>query len=125
MSELIEEYLSQLQEIEPVMVTIAAAASIFSIFNISFNLYKQHLTKAARKCKDLPGKEKALCMLRSKGQAKEIQLRALKAGMQKCMKSKDPEGCKKKFSAKMSKVGGEQGALTSRFQQLSQQKYAE
>ena len=30
-----------------------------------------------------------------------------------------------KFNAKMSKVGGEAGALKSRFQQLSQQKYAE
>jgi len=104
---------------------ILAAASIFSAFNIAFNLYKQYFTKAARQCKDLPGKEKAVCMLRAKAQAKEIQLKALKQAKQKCMKTKEPQKCAQKFDQKMSKVGGESGFLKSRMTQLSQQKYAE
>jgi hypothetical protein len=89
------------------------------------NLYKQYFTKAARKCKDLPGKEKALCMLRAKAQAKEVQLNALKQGKQKCAKAKDPQKCAQKFDQKMSKVGGEAGFLKSRMTQLAQQKYAQ
>ena len=138
MSELVEEYLNYLQEV-PVAAAVAtgaatggmsfapvlAAVSIFSAFNMAFNLYKTYFTKAARRCKDLPGKEKALCMLRAKSAGKQAQLNALKQASNKCMKTKSPEKCKKKFNAKMSKVGGEAGALKSRFQQLSQQKYAE
>ena len=120
----VEEYLNQIQEIEPITM-VAAAASIFSVFNISFNLYKQYFTKAARKCKDLPGKEKALCMLRAKAKGKEIQLNALKQGKQKCVKTKGPQKCAQKFDQKMSKVGGETGFLKSRMQQLASQKYAE
>jgi len=124
MNKPVEEYLDYLQEIEPITM-IAAAASIFSVFNIAVNLYKQYLTKAARQCKDLPGKEKALCMLRAKAKAKEIQLNAIKQGKQKCMKTKDPQKCAQKFDQQMSKVGGEAGFLKSRMQQLAQQKYAE
>jgi len=146
MSEFIEEYLTQLQEV-PGGSTVAglagggataavgaagmsfapvlAAVSVFSAFNMAFNLYKNYFTKAARQCKDLPGKEKALCMLRAKSAGKNAQLNALKQASNKCMKTKSPDKCKQKFHAKMSKVGGEAGALKSRFQQLSQQKYAE
>ena len=137
MSELVEEYLNQLQEVPAAAAAVAtgaatggmsfapvlAAVSIFSAFNMAFNLYKNFFTKAARRCKDLPGKEKALCMLRAKAAGKQAQLNALKQASNKCMKTKSPEKCKKKFNAKMSKVGGEAGALKSRFQQLSQQKY--
>jgi len=138
MSELVEEYLSQLQEV-PVAAAVAtgaatggmsfapvlAAVSVFSAFNMAFQLYKNYFTKAARQCKDLPGKEKALCMLRAKAAGKKAQLNALKQASNKCMKTKNAEKCKQKFQAKLSKVGGDLGALKSRFQQLSQQKYAE
>lgn len=123
---IVEEYLEYLHEIEPATFTmIAAAASIFSVFNIAFNLYKQHFTKAARQCKDLPGKEKALCMLKAKAAAKEVQLNAIKRGKQKCAKTKDPQKCAQKFDAKMSKIGGETGFLKSRMAQLAKQKYAQ
>lgn len=104
---------------------VLAAVSIFSAFNMAFQLYKNYFTKAARRCKDLPGKEKAICMLRAKAQAKEAQLKALKQASAKCMKTKSPAKCKAKFNQKMSKVGGETGFLKSRMQQLAKQKYAQ
>jgi len=104
---------------------ILAAASIFSAFNMAFQLYKNYFTKAAKQCKDLPGKEKAVCMLRAKSIGKQAELKALKQASAKCMKTKSPEKCKAKFNQKMSKVGGEAGFLKSRMQQLSQQKYAQ
>lgn len=104
---------------------IMGAASIFSAFNIAFQLYKNYFSKAARQCKDLPGKEKALCMLRAKAKAKEMQLNALKKAKTKCTKTKDPQKCAQKFDQKMSKVGGESGFLKSRMTQLAGQKYAE
>ena len=103
---------------------ILAAASVFSAFNMAFQLYKNYFTKAAKQCKDLPGKEKAVCMLRAKSIGKAAELKALKQASAKCMKTKSPEKCKAKFNQKMSKVGGEAGFLKSRMQQLSQQKYA-
>jgi hypothetical protein len=154
MSYIVEEYLMYLNEIDEILSEIPggsaapalagaagtavaaggmtaampylmAAASIFSIFNISYQLYKTYFSKAARQCKDLPGKEKAVCMLRAKAKAKEVQLNALKKGKTKCMKSKDPQKCAQKFDQKMSKVGGEAGFFKSRMAQLSQQKYGE
>lgn len=106
------------------MPYVIGAVSIFSAFNMAFNLYKTYFTKAARQCKDLPGKEKAVCMLKAKGKGKEMELNALKQAKQKCMKSKDPKKCAQKFDQKMSKVGGEAGFLKSRLSQLAKQKYA-
>jgi hypothetical protein len=150
MSYIVEEYLTYLNEMDSLlseipgagalkgaaaigtaggmsaaMPYVIGAVSIFSAFNMAFNLYKQYFTKAARQCKDLPGKEKAVCMLRAKAQGKQAQLNALKQAKTKCLKSKDPQKCAKKFDEKMSKVGGETGFLKSRMQQLAQQKYAE
>lgn len=124
--DIIEEYLNKLQEFEPIsMTTLVAASSIFTIFNVALQIYKSHLAKSARRCKDLSGKEQALCMLRAKAAAKEVQLKALKKGSERCAKSKNPDKCKQSFNAKMSKVGGEQGYYKSRFSQLSNQKYSE
>jgi len=122
MAQITEEYLNQLQEIEP--VTLAAVSAIFTVFNVSVSIYKKHLTKAARRCQNLPQKEKAICMLMAKAQAKQVQLSVLKKGIQKCAKTKDPAKCKQKFIEKMNKVGGEQKFLKVRMQQLAKQKYA-
>jgi hypothetical protein len=139
---IVEQYLEYIQEISATVpwtgaagaaavgtgamfAPVLAAVSIFSAFNMAFQLYKNYFTKAARQCKDLPGKEKAVCMLRAKSLGKEAELKALKQASAKCMKTKSPEKCKAKFNQKMSKVGGEAGFLKSRMQQLSQQKYAE
>ncbi len=137
---IIEEYLEYIQEVPGAgalagasaigasggigLAPVMAAVSIFSAFNMAFQLYKNYFSKAARRCKDLPAKEKAICMLKAKAMAKEAQLKALKQAAAKCAKTKNPVKCKQKFNAKMSKVGGEQGYLKSRMQQLSSQKYS-
>lgn len=116
---LIEDYLYQIQEMEPIMMAISAA----SLSMGAFNLYKQHLTKAARVCKSLPPKEKSLCMLTHKLRGKQIQHAKLKSNMSKCSKTKDPQKCKKSLLKKTIKVGEEIKFLSKRVQQLAKQKY--
>lgn len=136
---IVEEYLEYIQEIAGAgaltgataigtggigLAPVMAAVSIFSAFNMAFQLYKNYLSKAARRCADIPPKEKAICMLKAKSMAKQAQLKALKQASSKCAKAKDPVKCKQKFNAKMSKIGGETGYLKTRMQQLSAQKYS-
>ena len=135
---IVEEYLDYIQEFRAgalagagaigaagmSLTPVTAAVSIFSAFNMSYQLYKNYFSKAARRCADLPAKEKAMCMLKSKSLAKQAQLKALKQASGKCAKAKDPVKCKQKFNAKMSKIGGETGYLKTRMAQLSGQKYS-
>lgn len=57
-------------------------------------LYKAFLSKAARACKGKSGAEKTACIQAYKVKGYQAQANAIKAGMSKCEKSKDPEKCK-------------------------------
>jgi hypothetical protein len=116
--ELLEDYLESIQEIAPLMIAFSAA----SLSMGAFNIYKQHLTRAARSCKDLPPKEKAICMLRFKLQGKKAQLSSLNGNMPKCNKTKDAELCKQKLLNKARKVGSDIEFLAKRMDELRKQK---
>jgi len=123
MNKIIDNYLDQLNEIVP----LVAAGIIFSAANAligATNLYKKNFTKAALRCKDLPEREKALCMLRAKTSAKNIQLQALKSNLLKCSKTKNPDKCKEKIATKMQKIVNDIKFLSKRFQELKGQKYS-
>ena len=109
----LDEHLARIQEIEPMSIMIAISAA--SLIVTATNLFKQHLTKGSRQCADLADKERSLCMLRAKMLAKKVQAAALKDGMNKCKKAKNPEQCKQKLQVKMKKVTGEVAYLNSRF----------
>lgn len=118
----VDEYLDQLNEVVP----LVAAGIIFSAANAligATTLYKKNFTKAALRCKDLPDREKAICMLRAKTFAKNIQLQALKSNILKCGKTKNPEKCKEKVATKMQKIADDIKFLSKRFQELKGQKY--
>jgi hypothetical protein len=109
----LDEYLVQIQEIEPMSIMIALSAA--SLIVTATNLFKQHLTKGSRQCADLADKERSLCMLRAKALAKNVQVASLKDGIKKCAKVKNPEQCKQKLQAKMKKISDETKYLKSRF----------
>jgi hypothetical protein len=110
----VDKYLTHIQEIDPItgtMIVLSAASLIVS----ATNMYKQHFTKGSRQCSDLADKERSLCMLRAKALAKKVEAAALKDGVNKCNKTKNPQQCKQKLLMKMKKVSGEIGYLNSRF----------
>lgn len=115
---LLEDYLENIQEAIPLMLAFTAASLSMSAFSI----YKQYLTRAARSCKDLPTKEKAICMLRYKVQGKKAQLSKLNGSVPKCNKTKDAELCKQKLLNKARKVGSDIEYLAKRMDELRKQK---
>jgi len=116
--ELLEDYLESVQEALPLMLAFTAASLSMSAFNI----YKQYLTRAARSCKDLPPKEKGICMLRYKLQGKKAQLSKLNGSMAQCNKAKKVELCKQKLVNKAQKVGSDIEFLAKRMDELRKQK---
>lgn len=115
----------ELQEIDP--ATMAVVTGVFygaSIANMAFKAYKVYFSKAARRCKDLPGQEKSLCMIQAKIIGKNAELAKLRGGMSKCNKvKKGPEKCLLKLKTKLSKVSQEIKFLQKRIKQLGKQKY--
>jgi len=118
MNDVVDQYLNDLQEVAPLLVFSAA-----STLMTAFQLYKKNFTKSARRCKDLPDREKAICMVDSKMRAKNMQLQMLKSNLSKCEKTKDPEKCKLKIASKMKRLANEIKFLSSRLAELRKQKY--
>lgn len=122
---LIDEYLDHLELLDEVipLAAVGMGLSAISILQTAFKLYKDYFTKAARECKDLPEKEKAICMLKANMTAKNAQLQKLKQSMAQCQKTKDPEKCKEKISGRMMKISNQVKFLANRFKELRQQTY--
>lgn len=128
MSDKLQSYLDQLQEdqlqeLEPTTIAISAVSAAFGITNMAFRLYKDHFNKAARKCKDLPPREKGVCMLKAKLDSKKEQLSEIKRQSSDCAKTRNPNKCRLKLTEKIKKISDEVKFLTQRLQQLSQMEY--
>jgi hypothetical protein len=128
MSDIVQNYMDKLQEetlqeIDPTLLTISAVSASFTITNMAFRAYKDYFNKAARKCKNLPPREKGVCMLKAKLDAKKEQLSKIKAKSSDCSKTNNPTKCRGKLSEKLKKISDEVKFLTQRMQQLSQMQY--
>jgi hypothetical protein len=128
MSEIVDKYLKtlqedQLQEIDPTLLAISATSAAFGITNMAFRMYKDYFNKAARRCKDLPPREKGVCMVKAKLDAKKEQLAEIKRKSAQCSKTKKPTKCRDKLSEKINKISEEVRFLMQRLQQLSQMQY--
>ncbi len=128
MSKTVDKYLKQLQEdnlqeVDPTLLAISATSAAFGITNMAFRLYKDYFSKAARKCKDLPAREKSVCMVKAKLDAKKQQLNEIKKKSAECSKTKNPTKCRGKLSEKVKKITQEVTYLTQRLQQLSKMQY--
>ena len=128
MSDNVQKYLNklqeeELQEIEPTTIAISAITAAFSVTNMAFRMYKDYFNKAARKCKNLPPREKGVCMVKAKLDAKKAQLGEIKRKASDCSKTRKPNKCREKLSEKVKKITQEVEFLTQRLRQLSQMEY--
>jgi hypothetical protein len=128
MSDILDKYLNEiqedtLQEIDPTLMAISAVSAAFSITNMAFRLYKDHFNKAARKCKNLPPREKSVCMIKAKLDAKKQQLGEIKRKSADCSKTSNPNKCRGKLTDKVKKITEEVSFLTQRLQQLGRMEY--
>lgn len=128
MSDKVQAYLDELQEetlqeIDPTLLAISATSAAFGITNMAFRLYKDYFSKAARRCKNLPVREKGVCMLKAKLEGKQKQLAEIKQKSSDCSKTRKPAKCRLKLTEKIKKISEEVTFLTQRLRQLSQMKY--
>ena len=128
MTDIAEKYVEELQrepiqEIEPTLIAISATSAAFGITNMALRLYKDYFNKAARKCKDLPPREKGVCMLKAKLDSKKQQLSEIKKKSSDCSKTRKPTKCREKLSEKIKKLTDEVTFIVQRLQQLQQMQY--
>lgn len=115
---ILDEYLQQLQEIDPVTLSaVAAGAGLVNAINFAVRTYKDYLTKHARRCAGLPKDEKTICMLKLKALAKDQQARALK-NKANCDKAKEPKKCIEKLNRKFKELKHDANMFQKRAQQL-------
>ncbi len=128
MSKPVDKYLEKLQEedlqeIDPTLLAISATSAALGISNMAFRLYKDYFNKAARRCKDMSPREKSICMLKAKLEAKKQELGEIKRKASECSKTNKPTKCREKLSEKLTKLTDQVKFLTQRLQQLSQMQY--
>jgi len=121
----LDEHLDRIQEFEPISTAVVLGTlSAANLIVGATKLYKQSFTKAARRCSNLAPKEKALCMIRAKMGAKNVQLQSLKSNLSKCTKTKTPAKCEEKFARQAQKLSDEIDFLSDRYNSIKKQKYA-
>ena len=116
----LDEHLDRIQQEVALMIGISAA----SLLMTAYKTYKDYLTKAARQCSGLPPKEKAICMVRAKMHASNVQLQTVKGSMAKCAKTKDPEKCKIKLGNKVKVLAMRVRENAKRLKELKSQGYS-
>jgi hypothetical protein len=84
-----------------VAASIAAATVAAAAVAGAYKIYKNYFSKAARACKGKEGDAKQACMKKFKADAVKAEISALKSGMSKCAKSKDPAKCKAAIQKKI------------------------
>jgi hypothetical protein len=128
MSDIVQKYLDNLQEealqeIDPTLLALSATGVSFGILNMAMRMYKDYFNKAARDCKDLPPREKSICMVKAKLDAKGAQLREIKRKSSECSKTRNPGKCRGKLAEKIRKLTEEVKFLRNRLRYLDQLKY--
>lgn len=93
------------------------------IAKMAYEFYKSSFSKFARQCKDMPGREKTICMLTAKANAKKAQINKLKSGISKCIKARNPEKCKQALQNKVNQASAVMKLAIQRANQIGKQKY--
>jgi multidrug transporter EmrE-like cation transporter len=86
------------------LTSLGAVIVALLIISISYNAFKNYLTKSARYCSDLSGEEKDRCMRSYIQKGYKTRIMNLQKGMKFCNESKDPMKCKEKVNSKISKL---------------------
>jgi len=78
---------------------------------ISYGVYKDYLSKAAKACKGKSGLEKQECMVKYKKKALQKRIEVLKKGLIDCKKTNKPDKCKKKVQDQINREKKKLGEL--------------
>lgn len=99
------------QEIGPTLMAISATSLLMS----AYRLYKEYLTKAARKCDTFTGRDKTLCMTKYKMEATRAQMEKLRKSLSKCEEAKYPQKCQERIKEKISNLQEKYKNLEKKF----------
>ncbi|GAG05874.1 unnamed protein product [marine sediment metagenome] len=123
----VDFYLSALHEEtlneEPITLGMVGGALVkvyigAMLIKLAKDVYNTNFTKIGQKCKDYPGGEKGICIMRAKVAAKKAELAKLKSGMERCSKDKNPEACKQKVAGRISSIQNEISYMSKRTGEL-------
>jgi 8-oxo-dGTP pyrophosphatase MutT (NUDIX family) len=124
--ESVDFYLTALQE-EPLTlggVAAAAGSGLIKVYiaamliKLAKDAFKMQFTKIGRQCKDYPGGERGICVMRAKLAAKKAEGAKLQSISDRCSKDKNPEACRQKVSSRLSSIKQEIAYLTKRLAEL-------
>ncbi len=90
-----------LNELVPIMLYFSATSTLM----MAYRFYKEYMTRAARECGSLSGRDKNLCMLKFELDGLKAQKNQIEAGLKDCDKAKDPRKCKEKLTRELRKIG--------------------
>jgi len=82
---------------------IAAAVVAALVLLLARKLYKSHLSKAGKACKDKKGAERDMCVKKFKANALKAQVSELSRGKQACQAASNPGKCTAKIDQKIQK----------------------
>ena len=99
------------QEIGPGLMAISAT----SLLMAAYRMYKDYLSKAARSCDTMEGRDKTLCMTKYKMEGTRAQMEKLRKSLSKCQEAKYPQKCQERLQEKISKLRDKYKKLEKKF----------
>lgn len=102
------------QEIGPTFLAISAT----SLLMTAYKTYKDYLSKAARACDTMTGRDKSLCMTKYKMEGIRNYIQQLQKSLTKCEEAKYPEKCREKIKERIQKLEEKHKKLNERFKML-------
>jgi hypothetical protein len=86
------------------VLVIGGATLAAMIATAGTKIYKNYLSKIARKCNNAPNKEE--CMQKARAEAKKFRIKQLQKAKDTCKKSKDPAKCESRVDKEIMKLRG-------------------
>ena len=102
------------QEIATAYLAIGATSLLMNAYKI----YKEYLTKAARQCNTMTGRDKSLCMTKYRLDATKAQMERLRKDLSKCKEAKYPQKCENKLKEKIKSLQDKHKKLYRRYRSI-------
>lgn len=106
------------KEIKQEVGTAFLAISATSLLMNAYKIYKEYLSKAARQCNTMTGRDKSLCMTKYRLDATKAQMEKLRKDMSKCKEAKYPEKCEDKLKEKIKDLQAKHKKLFRRYRSI-------
>lgn len=102
MNILVDQYLTQLNEADPVSTA-----------------HKEYMFKVKQQCKKFKGLEKRKCIIQGKVAAKKAQLSKMKQMSGECRKAQNPNACQRVLFKKAQKIRNSTDSLMQQYRDIS------